>query len=53
VLATVNIPNTSAYQTWQTVSTNVHLLQGKQTIRLQSSGQPVWNMNWLEIRKEQ
>jgi hypothetical protein len=49
VLATVNVPNTGAYQTWQTTSTAVNLAAGTQTIRLQSSATPAWNINWLEI----
>jgi endoglucanase len=49
VLATVNVPNTGAYQTWQTTSATVLLPAGTQTIRLQSSATPPWNINWLEV----
>jgi hypothetical protein len=49
VLAAVNVPNTGAYQTWQTTSTTLTLSAGTQTIRLQSSAQPGWNINWLEL----
>jgi endoglucanase len=49
VLATVNVPNTGAYQTWQTTSTTINLTAGQQTIRLQSSAQPGWNINWLDL----
>jgi hypothetical protein len=49
VLATVNVPNTGAYQTWQTISVNMNLTAGQQTIRLQSSATPAWNINWLDI----
>jgi len=49
VLATVSLPNTGAYQSWQTTSATVTFIAGTQTIRLQSSAQPFWNINWLEI----
>jgi hypothetical protein len=49
VLATVNVPNTGAYQTWQTTSVTLTLPAGTQTIRLQSSAQPGWNINWFEL----
>jgi endoglucanase len=45
----VNVPNTGAYQTWQTTSATVSLQAGTQTIRLQSSATPAWNINWLEV----
>jgi hypothetical protein len=49
VLATINVPNTGAYQTWQTTSANINLTAGQQTIRLQSSATPAWNINWFDI----
>jgi endoglucanase len=49
LLSTVTLPNTGAYQTWQTTSTAVNLAAGTQTIRLQSSATPPWNINWLEL----
>jgi len=49
VLSTVNLPNTGAYQTWQTTTTTLNLSAGAQTIRIQSSAQPFWNINWLEL----
>ena len=49
VLATVNIPNTGGWQNFQTVSTNVSLSAGTQTIRLFCSVQN-WNLNWLEFK---
>jgi hypothetical protein len=49
VLATVNVPTTGGFQTWQTVSATVNLAAGTQTLRLQSSAQAGWNINWLEL----
>jgi hypothetical protein len=49
VLATVNLPVTGGFQTWQTISAVVNLGAGTQTIRLQSSASAGWNINWLEI----
>jgi endoglucanase len=48
VLATVSVPNTGGYQNWQTVSTNVTLAAGTQTIRIYSTSNG-WNINWWEI----
>jgi hypothetical protein len=50
VLATVQIPNTGAYQKWQTVQTSLKLDKGMQTIKLQSLTAPVWNFNWMELK---
>src|SRR5215203_6016246 len=49
LLATVNVPNTGGYQSYQTVSTTINLSAGQQTIRVQSSSGAMWNINWLEI----
>ena len=49
VLATVKVPTTGGFQTWQTVSATVNLPSGVQTLRLQSSAAPGWNINWLEV----
>jgi endoglucanase len=49
VLSTVTLPNTGAYQTFQTTSTTVNLQAGTQTIRIQSSAALGWNINWLEV----
>ncbi len=49
VLATVTVPATGGYQTWQTISTNVALAAGSQTIRLVSTNWVSWNINWLEF----
>ncbi|QDP39613.1 glycosyl hydrolase [Radiobacillus deserti] len=47
-LATSTIPNTGGWQSWQTISTNVNLNQGEQTIRLQATGYE-FNINWIRI----
>jgi endoglucanase len=50
VLATVNVPNTGSFQTWQTVSASVTLPAGQQTLRIytvRASGG--WNLNWWDI----
>jgi endoglucanase len=49
VLATVNIPYTGGFQTWQTVSANISLATGTQTIRVQSTSNAGFNFNWMEI----
>jgi hypothetical protein len=48
VLSTVNIPNTSSYLTWQTISTTVNLPAGNQTIRIYAVTAG-WNINWVEF----
>jgi endoglucanase len=48
VLATVSIPATGGWQSWQTVTTNIALAAGTQTIRVYSTSNG-WNFNWLEI----
>jgi endoglucanase len=48
VLATVSIPATGGWQNWQTVSANISLAAGTQTIRIYSASNG-WNFNWLEI----
>jgi hypothetical protein len=53
-LATINVPKTGGWQTWQTVSAGVYLLQGNQTLRI-LAGKAVGfnsNINWLEIKKK-
>src|SRR5215217_7449078 len=49
VLSTVSLPNTWGWQSWQTISTTITLSAGTQTIRVQSSSSPGYNINWLEI----
>jgi hypothetical protein len=51
VLATLTVPNTGNFQTWQTISTSVSLPAGQQTLRIvttQANGG--WNINWWEIQ---
>jgi endoglucanase len=49
VLATVNLPSTGNYQAWQTVSANITLPAGVQTLRVYVSGAPQWNFNWMQF----
>lgn len=49
ILTTVNIPQTGSFQTWKTVSANISLKAGTQTIRVYSSKDGWWNINWLEF----
>jgi hypothetical protein len=49
ILSTLTLPTTGGWQTWQTVSTTIALIQGVQTIRLQSASTAGWNINWLEV----
>jgi len=49
VLATVNVPATGGWQSWQTVSATVNLTAGAQTIRLYSTTWNGWNINWFEF----
>jgi hypothetical protein len=49
VLATVNVPITGGFQTWQTITASVTLPAGSQTLRIQSSGTAGFNINWLEL----
>jgi predicted esterase len=48
-LATVAVPSTGGWQTWQTISTTVTLATGAQTIRIQSGTTNGWNFNWMEF----
>jgi uncharacterized protein YjdB len=52
VLATLAIPNTGGWQTWQTVTTNINLTAGNQTLRVTTAGTAtgsLWNLNWLDF----
>ncbi len=49
LLSTVTVPNTGAWQAYQTVSTTVALSAGVQTIRILCTVQN-WNLNWLEFK---
>jgi len=49
-LATITVPNTGSFQSWQTVSVSANLSAGLQTLRIttiQANGG--WNINWWEI----
>lgn len=48
VLATVNVPITGGNQFWTTVSTNITLPKGNQTLRIQSL-QSGWNIRRIEF----
>ncbi|MCR5889841.1 Ig-like domain-containing protein [Hymenobacter sp. J193] len=47
VLGSVNVGNTGGWQNWQTLSTNVSLPAGTQTLRLFASASTGTNVNWL------
>ncbi|TYZ14561.1 carbohydrate-binding protein [Hymenobacter lutimineralis] len=47
VLGSVNVGNTGGWQNWQTLSTNVSLPAGPQTLRLYASASTGTNVNWL------
>jgi hypothetical protein len=49
-LATITVPNTGGWQSWQTVSVPVALAGGNQVIRLFSANSSNWNINWLEFK---
>ena len=48
LLATYSVPNTGGWQAWTTLSQNVTLSAGIQTLRLQAASGG-WNLNWLEL----
>ncbi|MCD1257275.1 family 16 glycosylhydrolase [Paenibacillus athensensis] len=47
-LATVNVPSTGGWQTWQTVTASVNLSAGSQTLRIYAPTNG-WNLNWFSI----
>jgi hypothetical protein len=50
VLATMTVPNTGNWQSWTTISANVLLPAGQQTLRIYTSNaNGGWNLNWLDI----
>jgi hypothetical protein len=49
VLATLNVPQTGSWQTWQTISVNLSLPAGTQSLKLISTATANWNINWLEF----
>lgn len=48
VLATITVPNTGEWQTWQTVAASVNLNAGSQTLRVKAVTNG-WNLNWLSL----
>ncbi|WEK53171.1 MAG: carbohydrate-binding protein [Candidatus Cohnella colombiensis] len=48
-LATTSIPNTGGWQNWQTVTANVNLNAGPQTLRVYASGFD-FNINWINFK---
>ncbi|OON67165.1 glycosyl hydrolase [Hymenobacter sp. CRA2] len=49
VLGSINIGNTGNWQNWQTISTNVTLPAGPQTLRVYASASTGCNLNWLNF----
>ncbi len=50
VLATLTCPNTGSFQSWTTISTQLSLPAGPQTLRIfTSNANGGWNINWWEI----
>lgn len=49
VLATLSLPNTGGYQTWQTVGATITLPAGAQTLQLVSTTAVNWNFNWMDF----
>ncbi len=47
-LATYTVPNTGGWQNWSTVTQNVILTEGVQTLRVNAAAGS-WNFNWLEL----
>jgi endoglucanase len=49
VLATVNVPQTGGWQTWQTVSVDIPLKSGIQNLRIKSISTTNFNINWMDF----
>jgi len=49
ILATVNVPNTGAWQTWTTVTASVTLPAGTQTVTIVSLTDNGWDFNWMQF----
>ncbi|MFB9276671.1 carbohydrate-binding protein [Cohnella cellulosilytica] len=47
-LATTAVPNTGGWQSWQTITANVTLAAGPQTLRIYASGYD-FNINWINF----
>lgn len=48
VFGTLNVPGTGGWQTWSTVSHNVQLAAGKQTLAI-SAPKGGFNINWIKV----
>ncbi len=48
VLGSYTVPNTGGWQSWTTVSGNVSLSSGAQTLRIYATGSS-WNINWFRF----
>jgi beta-glucanase (GH16 family) len=48
VLGSYTVPNTGGWQAWTTVSGNVSLTSGSQTLRVVATGTG-WNFNWMNF----
>lgn len=53
VLATIDVPKTGNTQVYTTVSTNINLAKGLQTLRIYASKNSNWNFNWFEYINEE
>ncbi len=51
VLGTTNVVSTGGWQNWITLTTNINLSAGQQTLRLYSVGEG-FNINWLKIEAQ-
>ena len=49
VLATVNVPLTGGFQSWKTISVPMSLVAGNQTLKIVSTQNGWWNINWMEF----
>lgn len=49
IIATTAVPETGGWQTWNTVSTNINLAAGTQTLKLYAD-KGGFNINWLEFK---
>ena len=49
VLATLNVPATGGYQVWTTITAGVNLTAGSQTLRIVSTTDNYWNINWFSF----
>jgi parallel beta-helix repeat protein len=50
-LATVSIPNTTGWQSWQTITGTATLPAGQQTLRIVATSSDSWNFNYFEIQE--